>query len=855
MASVYPFVREPYAEEASETVIDIAEPGMPMVMDGVRITEAEDVVEVDFNPGGEDLPREPSEAGFYDNLAEYLPEVELQRIGQLVCDGVKADLRSRSEWLERFRKGMELLGTVEPKANLGVLKHAKEVNHPVIAEALVQYQARAVAEAFPPDGPVKAIVLGKKIPEREAQADRVQGYMNYQLLVEDRAYFAEADQGFFLLGLEGSVFKKVCRDELAQRNVSRLVMARDFVVPYSATSLETTPRYTHILPYSQNDVRKLQEAGFYRRCTLDLPTGEPDEGRDAAIEAQDELEGKAATNEIQEDLEHQIYEQKVDLDIPRFEDVNQWGEKTGIGLPYIVHVDRDSQKVLAIYRNWKEEDALRRNRVRFAQYKYLPGPGFYGFGLVHMLGGLGAAATGILRLLLVTAAFAGAGGGVKTKEGGKLSGSLELEPGVFKDHTDASFDDLKKAFWQPDFKQPPEALFRVLGLLVEAGQRFASTTEAMVGDSPTTGPVGTMVAVIEQGSKVFSGIHKRSHMAAGDEYRMLAELDGEYLPAEGYPYDVPGETRQVFREDFDDRVDVVPVSDPNIFSATQRIAVAQSLLQMAKEYPDEVSRTEAVKRMVQALRVPDSQTLLIRKDVPRADPVSENALLLIAKPVRAYPDQDHASHMQVVGALMQDEKVPEHVKAAAAAHYAEHQALQWMAEASQAMGMPMLPLAIGAAPGEPMTAAMPAQMERMVSSRAAQAINKLKPPQPSPELAQVQGDLKLKEMRMQGELKIQATRAQAEAKLAASRAKLEIALERQVAFAKLALDRELAIRDLQKQGELDQARQRQEALDTERTAVEGGVTQANSELDQAVKALAEGMNAVVAMMEQDRGAG
>lgn len=858
--ALYPFMREPdQGDVASEMVVDITSPGTPTLLDGVLITDLDNgEVEIDFDGGEGNAPLDPAQAPFDANLAEYIDESELDRIGQEVCEATEADLESRQEWLRRFQKGMELLGVVESSANLGVLRHAKEVSHPLIAEAIVQYQARAIAEHFPPEGPVKTVVVGKKTPEREQQADRAGGYMNYQLMVEDRTYFAETDQGYFLQGMEGSFFKKVYRDELTRRNVSRLVMARDFIVPYWATSLHSAPRYTHILPYSQNDVRKLQAGGFYRECELSIPTGEPAQGHESAVRAQDKLEGKQPSEQIEEDRPHLVYEQHREIDLKGFEDVDQeTGETTGIELPYIVHVDRDSMKVLAIYRNWEEQDPQRAKRVRFAHYKLLPGPGFYGLGFIHIIGGLGAAATGILRLIMVTAAFAGAGGGFKTKEGAKVPGSIEVEPGVFKDLSELSHDELKKAFFQPDFKQPPEALFKVLGLVTEAGKSFASTTEAMTGEGPATGPVGTMVALIEQGSKVYSGVHLRSHMAAGEEYRLLAELNGEYLPDEsegGYPYEVPGEDRSVFAEDFGPEVDVVPVSDPNIFSATQRIAIGQTLLELADRYPGDIARTPALRRFLAAMRVPDIDELLIKREIPRYDPVTENAMLILGRPVRAHIDQDHEAHMMVLGQVLQDTTLPDPVKAGAAAHYAEHQAMKWMAEASQMMGLNQaIPLDLSAEPGEPMAQIMPPQIERVVSRRAAMAINKLRPPKPSAEEQQVQGDLALKKQRVEGELKIKAWQAQAEAKLKLVVAKLDAAVERQVAFARLSMDREMGIRGMEQQGQLDKAKSEREALTQERGQVDKGVTDANAEFEAAIKALAEGMEAVVQIVESRTG--
>lgn len=837
-----------------EMMVDLTEPGLEGMVDGAMVRELLDgSVEVDFSGGEETGLLEPGTESFDANLAEYIPDSELDSIGQEVCEAVEVDLQSRAEWLERFQKGMELLGVVESKANLGVLKHAREVSHPLIARAVVQYQARAIAEHFPPEGPVKSVVLGKKTPEREAQAERVGGYMVYQLTVEDRTYFQETDQGYFLLGMEGSIFKKVYRDELLGQNSIRLVMARDFVVPYSATSLDSAIRYTHILPYSQNDVRKLQVNGFYRDCKLDIPTGEPATGHEAAVTAQDRLEGKQPSDQIEADRPHLVYEQHTDLDLPGFEDaLPETGEPSGVKLPYIVHVDRDTMKVLAIYRNWREKDLKRRKRVRFAHYKLLPGPGFYGLGFVHIIGGLGAAATGILRLVMVTAAFAGAGGGFKTKEGAKIPGSIEIEPGVFKDVSDLTYDELKKAFYQPDFKQPPEALFKVLGLVTDAGEMFASTTEAMTGEGPATGPVGTMVALIEQGSKVYAGVHLRSHMAASEEYALLAELNGEYLPGHdegGYPYEVPGAERQVFAEDFDDRVDVVPVADPNVFSATQRIAQGQALIELRAQFPGELSGSKIVRRFMSAMRIPDAEELFIRKEIPRYDPVTENAMLMMGKPVRAYIDQDHEAHMLVLGQVLQDQTVPDPVKAAGAAHYAEHQAMKWMAEAAQMMQLPLMPLNLGAEDGEPLGQVLPPQIERAVSQRAAMAINKLRPPRPSAEEQQVEGDLKLKQRKVDGELKIKAEAMRRDSALKEAKMRLDAAIQRQSEFQRMADDREMGIRGMEQDGKLADAKQQREHLAKQRGDVDRGVQSAMAELDQAIKALAQGMEAVVQIVE------
>lgn len=697
---------------------------------GIAIEEnADGTVTIDFRPDQRAAAPGPGADEHDANLAEFIDLTELGRIGMEICEGVDSDIASRSEWNERLAKGLEVLGiTIPSDADMGVLKVAKAIHHPLLAEALVQFQARAFAELFPPTGPAKSVVMGERTKETTEQAERVGDYLNYQLTMEDRPYYEESDQLLFMLGLEGSQFRKVFRDPLLERNVCRWVRAEHFVVPYSTTSLETAPRYTHILYESRNTVLKRMHAGYYVQEPLSPASANETVNQTVLQDAKDRAEGKEP--EIrEEDAEHVTYECHIDLDIKGFEDKGEDGESTGIALPYIVHVDKETQTVRAIRRNWKKDDQRKTKRIWFSHYKYLPGTGFYGFGLLHTIGGLSNAATALLRLICAGAGFAGMRGGFKTRSG-RTGSDIEIEFGKYKE-IDATYDELAKSFWEPNFKEPGESLFKVLGLIQELAQRFASTTESMVGDAKNTGPVGTTVALIEQGSKVATGIHKRNHIALGYELRMLAQLNGEYVPEEGYPYDVPGANRQILRSDFDEKVDVEPVSDPNIFSSTQRIALAQAGLEMANNAPDLYDRREAHRRMHQAMRTPDIDSLMPdKKRVQRCDPVTENSFAMVGIPIKVFPDQDDDAHIAVhMGGLQlaaaRQSPALEMMQPALIAHVAEHEASKLRKQFSQQLGIALPPANFHAEGDEEYTQELPPQVEAMVAQKSAQIMQQL----------------------------------------------------------------------------------------------------------------------------------
>lgn len=717
--------------------IEVAVGTMPMneMHDGARIMElVGGGVQVDFDPEKEQSAEQPLE--FDDNLAESMSEGDLSGIAAQIEMWVEADVESRSAWHKRLADGLKLLGVVHEVDTKGPFKLTEKVNHPAIAEAVVQFQARASAELLPPKGPAKALVLGEKTPEIEEQAERVADYLNYQLMVLDEDYFPEMEKLLFTLSPNGSQFKKVYRDELRQANVSRWIRGEDLIVPYGATTLQNSPRFTHQTAVSRNDLRKLQVMGVYRDVDLMRPSEGPN--RDSQVqETKDKAQGQDNAGALLlDETDHTVWECNCDYDLPGFED-EAGGEKTGIALPYIITVEKDSSAVLSIRRNWKEDDQLRKKRVNVVHYPYLPGEGFYSYGLIHFLGGAGQAATGLLQTVLLGAAFAGLNGGFKSKDA-RLPSDVTLEYGVWKD-TEMSAEELAKCFYTPNFKGPSEADFKILGLIQDAVQRFGSTTESMVGDASNTGPVGTTVALIEQGSKVFSGIHKRLHFAQGQELKLLAELNGQYLPAEGYPYSVHGASRQIFAQDFDERIDVLPVSDPNIFSSTQRIAIAQGVAQRADLKPGLYDTRKVEAKYLQAMGIQDpDEVLMTNAEIPRMDPVTENAMLLVGRPVRAFPDQYHEGHIALVMSQVQQleaegSPIFQQVAPAHLAHVAEHMAYAMRNNMARMMGITLPPLDLRGEPGKE-TEALDPQIENMLAQRAAQAISQL--PQPGQQGAQ-----------------------------------------------------------------------------------------------------------------------
>jgi hypothetical protein len=688
------------------------------------------------------------------NLARFLTESERTRIAEELIEAFERDKEARRPWEQRLAKGLETVGYVpRPDADLP-FEGACSAVYPLISEATIQFNARALDELFPAAGPVKTIVIGDKTPEKEEQAERVQDYMNFQVTEEDRGWQDEDDRLLMLLPLDGHGWKKVYRDERLGIQTSKFVKGQDVFAPYAATATHSIPRLCHRWYASRNDVRFEQLSGNWLKIDLQPPPGDDERERGEVQDAIDQAEGsEAASSEPDDEGTHQILEFYVDYDLPQFEHVDdETNEPTGFALPYVITVELDSRQVLKIVRNWAEGDELFRKRINLIPYRFLPGLGFYGHGFLHAIGGLNEAATGALRALLDSAHRANMQGGFVTNDARMKGGSIRITSGEWTP-VDASMEEMQKAFYTPPWQPPSEALFKLLGMLVEAGKSFTSTTEAMTGAAPSTGPVGTMVALIEQGSKVFSGIHKRLHKSKRDEYRLLAELNAEHIPQEGYPYDVGEASRQIYAQDFGPAVDVLPVSDPNIFSAQQRIAIAQALLELAQRNPDLYDIHEAHRRMLEALKVPAIDDVLLDRDRrPRHDPVSENMLALNGQAIHAHPDQMHEAHIKVHQDFMMhpgfggNPEVAQVIGPAMTAHLAQHLAYLYQQRMLASAQLPYIPVDVGAPRHDDAAPEVPPQVQEEIAVRAAMASGQFMqtqglpqpPPQPSPEEIQAQ---------------------------------------------------------------------------------------------------------------------
>jgi hypothetical protein len=575
------------------------------------------------------------------NIAEVLDEAILGEISSELRGRFEEDQDSRSEWEEAYTKGLDLLG-VRYEERTQPFQGASGVTHPIIAESVTQFQAQSYKELLPAGGPVRTQIIGAKTPEVEAQAQRVKDYLNYLVMEEMEEFDPDTDQMLFYLPLVGSTFKKVYYDETKQRPVSRFVHAEDLVVPYSATDLASASRIAHVLRMDENQVRKLQIAGVYRDVELESGYDEDDNQVKDKVR---ELEGVEKTGYKDDVLT--VLEIHTNLDIEGFEDTTAQGEPTGIKLPYIVTLDQGSGEVLAIRRNWEETDALKRQIPYFVHYKFLPGLGFYGFSLVHMIGGLGRAATSILRQLIDAGTLANLPAGFKARGIRVRNADEPLSPGEWRD-IDAPGGDIRNSIIPLPYKEPSATLGQLLGVLIDSGRRFVSIADAAIGEPGSQQqPVGTTVALLERGMKVMSAIHKRLHYAQKTEFRLIARVVRDYLPAT-YPYVIPGADVSIKQSDFDNRVDVLPVSDPNIFSMAQRVTLAQTQLQLAQSNPEMHNLHAAYKRMYQALEVQNIDEILPPPPQPQAtDPGIENARALAGQLLTAFAEQDHDAHIKV----------------------------------------------------------------------------------------------------------------------------------------------------------------------------------------------------------------
>ena len=612
-----------------EKLVEQQEAGQP-----IETTENEDgSVDINFDPKagspGED-------EGHFANLAELLPDNVLDPLGSTLYNNYDDYRNSRRDWERAYTQGLDLLGfkyddRSEP------FKGASGATHPVLAEAVTQFQALAFKELLPAAGPVRTQIIGMPSPDKEQQALRVKEFMNYQIMDQMQEYDAEFDQMLFYLPLAGSAFKKVYYDEIMQRAVSKFVPADDLVVPYTATSLDDCESVIHVVRMTENELRKQQVGGFYRDIELNPSFLNETE----AQKKERSLEG---VSRGRDDRMYTILECHVNLDLDGFEDAGEDGEPTGIKLPYIVTIEDGTRKVLSIRRNYEVGDKLKNKINYFVHFKFLPGLGFYGFGLIHMIGGLSRTATAALRQLLDAGTLSNLPAGFKMRGIKMRDEAQALQPGEFRD-VDAPGGSLKDAFMTLPFKEPSATLLQLMGVVVQAGQRFASIADLQVGDGNQQAAVGTTVAMLERGSRVMSAIHKRLYAAMKKEFSLLARVFKLYLPPV-YPYDVVGGQRQIMQMDFDDRVDILPVADPNIFSQTQRISLAQTELQLATSNPMIHNQYEVYRNMYEALGVKDIDLILKKppKPMPK-DPALEHIDALAGQPFQAFPGQDHRAHI------------------------------------------------------------------------------------------------------------------------------------------------------------------------------------------------------------------
>ena len=596
-------------------------------------------IEVEFNYEGSmnELP-EDSEDAFYENLAETLDEETLSSIGLQIYENFEADKSSRSEWESMFERGFDLLGlkleeTTEP------FEGAATAVHPLLIESAVKFQSRASQELFPASGPVKAQVLGDVTESRQRQATRVQNFMNYQLTEQMPEYFDEFERMLFHLPLIGSAFKKIYYDASIQRPVSEFIPIDQFYVSYYATDLRQADRYTHILYRSPIEMDRQIAAGMY--AEIDLPDPYlPDQS--ALTEKMDSVLGLSPSSSS--DMQYVLLEQHCYLDL----------EDLGVSAPYIVTIEESTQRVLSIRRNWNEDDKTMQKKMFFTHYRFVPGFGFYGLGLIHFLGNITMSATAAMRSLIDAGQFANLPGGFKAK-GVRIVGDNDpIAPGEFKE-VEATGMDLNKSIISLPYKEPSQTLYQMLTFLSGAGQKFADTTEQVITEGSNYGPVGTTMALLEASSKFFSAIHKRLHKSQKDEFRILARINQESLPQE-YPYDVPGVSETIFRDDFDGRVDIIPVSDPNIPSSAHRLMMTQMAMQLAQTAPPGMFNMEELNRtLLSAANIPNIDRILPRKpEVQPLDPVTDIEAATKGLPIKAFAGQNHDAHIQIKTMFLQD---------------------------------------------------------------------------------------------------------------------------------------------------------------------------------------------------------
>lgn len=782
---------------------------------------------------------EEEEEDHYANLAEDMPADELKRLGMDLVERVEADMRDREPWVERFRSGLEMLGLVPSDVDDGPFPGASNAVHPLITEAVTQFWARSMGELFPPEGPVKAKILGVQSEERAAAAKRVEEYLNYELTFLDEGYLAETSRLLWQLPIQGSAFRKTYYDPILSRTIGVFVPAEDFIAPADATDLKTTPRFAHRMRKTQSELRRLQLAGYYLDVEIELP--DPMAVEDGGIAAMKQDTQDLSPDQDPEDLPYELLEIHAEIDLPGHEHVDDEGEPTGLPLPFVITIEKSSQTVLSIRRGWAEGDEMCCREVAFEKFDFVPGMGFYGYGLFHLIGGLQTAATGALRVLLDGAATASMSGGFVSKHANLKGQHLITEPGLWT-KVDATVDDLKKAFFPFPVKEPSPALFQLLGFLVDAAQRFIGTTNVGVGAAdPKNAPVGTTAQLIEQGGKVMSTIHRLMHAALGRELRYRKKLAEMHAPAEGYPYDIEGDDRAVYAQDFA-MTDIVPVSDPNIHSNYQRLAHAQELFKIATQ-TGVVPIKKAVRRMLQAMKVSDVDDLVPEDTEPQAyDPSGEIQALLLGKPVRVLPEQPHVAHLAVISSFVQNPAMGGHpmvaqqIGPALGSVAAQHLAYAFATQLRQ-QGVPAeyMDPETGMLMGQPQAPPEQiAQMMQQIAPAIAQfggAPTPQQQPDPAAEAKAQEGQMKMQES--QARLQLEQQKAQQDAAIKQQ----DMQLRQEEHQMKLMIEQQKLQADQIKEQLKAEAAEQKAMMDMQREATKLQVEQAKMEMQQQLEAM------------------
>ena len=680
--------------------------------------ENPDRVEIEMDGVEIELTPAPKTAEDFDaNLAEFMDESELDSLGSELVDAFEKDIQDRREWVKTYVEGLKLLG-LKYEERTDPWDGACGVFHPMLTEAVVRFQSEAIMETFPAAGPVKTQVVGKDTPEKADAATRVREDMNYELTEVMVEYRPEHEKMLWSLPLAGSAFKKVYYDPSLGRQVSVFVPAEDMVVPYGETDLESAQRVTHVMRKAKNDVLKLQQAGFYR----DVDMGEPNNELDDIEKQKAEETGLTAS----EDDRFRILEMHINLDLPGYEDKNKKGEETGIALPYVVTVEKGTGTILAIRRNWYEDDVLKTKRNHFVHYQYVPGFGFYGYGLIHLIGGYAKSATMLIRQLVDAGTLSNLPGGLKSR-GLRIKGDdTPIAPGEFRD-VDVPSGSIRDNILPLPYKEPSQVLYTLFQNIVSEGRAFASAGDLQVSDMSAQAPVGTTLALLERQLKIVSAVQARLHYSMRQEFKLLKTIIADYTPEE-YDYEPVEGTRHAKRSDYD-MVEVLPVSDPNAATMAQKIVQYQAVIQLAQGAPQLYNLPLLHRQMIEVLGIKNAAKLVpIEDDMKPIDPVQENMNLIMGKPVKAFIEQDHAAHITVHMAAMQDPKMAaligqnpmaQQIQAAAMAHLNEHLAFEYRKQIEQQLGLPM-PTEEQEEQMDPITAAKVAQMAAVAAQRLLQ---------------------------------------------------------------------------------------------------------------------------------------